>query len=266
VQELLSAEKLALGGARRKITVYFADVRGFTEFTDSTQEAAEEYIRKNNLDEVQSKEYFDQIAAEQLATVNLYLATIADTVKKRNGTLDKYMGDCVMAFWGAPISNEQHARDCVLAAIDSQRAIYALNQQRFAENEKRKKENEALVAAGKPVLPLHPLLSLGTGINTGAATIGLMGSDTTILNYTVFGREVNLASRLEGASGRGRIFISESTYLDLKRDAPNLAASCVMQNPITPKGFRQPISIYEVQWKECVTDATAASQPVSAAA
>ena len=72
VQELLSAEKLALGGARRKITVYFADVRGFTEFTDSTQEAAEEYIRKNNLDEVQSKEYFDQIAAEQLATVNLY--------------------------------------------------------------------------------------------------------------------------------------------------------------------------------------------------
>ena len=76
-----------------------------------------------------------------------------------------------------------------------------------------------------------------------------MGSDATILNYTVFGREVNLASRLEGASGRGRILISEATLLDLKRDDPELAATCVAQAPITPKGFRQPIKIYEVPWK-----------------
>ena len=163
-------------------------------------------------------------AAESLATVNLYLSVIADTVKKHDGTLDKFMGDCVMAFWGAPTPNEQHALHCVRAAIEAQRAVYALNQERFAENERRKKENEALAAEGRPPRPLLPLLTLGSGINTGYAVVGLMGSDTTILNYTVFGREVNLASRLEGASGRGRIFIGESTYLDLKRDDPDLGA------------------------------------------
>ena len=76
-----------------------------------------------------------------------------------------------------------------------------------------------------------------------------MGSDATILNYTVFGREVNLASRLEGASGRGRILISEATFKDLQRDDPALAAACVSQAPITPKGFRHAIRTYEVPWK-----------------
>jgi class 3 adenylate cyclase/CHASE2 domain-containing sensor protein len=249
VQELLSVEKLALGGVRRNITVFFADIRGFTEFTDSTQQLAEEYITKSNLNETEARAYFDRIAAEQLSTVNLYLATIADTIKAHLGTLDKYMGDCVMAFWGAPVRNEKHALCCVRAAIDCQRALYRLNQDRFAENETRKKDNAVRGEAGQPPLPLLPLLSLGTGINTGYATIGLMGSDATILNYTVFGREVNLASRLEGASGRGRILISEATFLDLKRDDPALAELCVAQAPITPKGFRQPVRTYEVPWK-----------------
>lgn len=255
VQELLSAEKLALGGARRKLTIFFADVRGFTEFTDSTQQAAEDYVAKSKLNQNESTAYFDQIAAEQLATVNLYLATIADTVKAHQGTLDKYMGDCVMAFWGAPLPNEKHALCCVRAAIDSQRALYQLNQARFVINEERKKENVLLAAEGKPPLPMLPLLSLGTGINSGFATVGLMGSDATFINYTVFGREVNLASRLEGASGRGRIIISEATYLDLKRDDPALAATCVAQAPVTPKGFRHAVKIYEVPWKPAPPEA-----------
>lgn len=250
VQELLSVEKLSLGGVRRKITVYFADVRGFTEFTDSTQQAAEEFVRLNQLNESEAKTYFDRIAAEQLATVNLYLGKIADTIKNHNGTLDKYMGDCVMAFWGAPVNNPAHAHDCVHAAIEAQRAVYELNQERFAVNEQRKKANEALREQQKAPLPLLPLLSLGTGINTGFATVGLMGSDATVLNYTVFGREVNLASRLEGASGRGRIFIGESTLDELKHHDPALASKCIPQNPMTPKGFRQAISIFEVPWKE----------------
>ncbi len=266
VQELLSVETLSLVGARRKVTVFFADVRGFTEFTDATQQAAEEYVAKHNLNEMEAKEHFDRIASETISTVNLYLATIADTVKKHNGTLDKYMGDCVMAFWGAPVANEHHARDCVCAAITAQRAVYDLNQKRFLENENRKKENELLLASGKPPRPFIPMLSLGTGINSGYVTVGLMGSDATIVNYTVFGREVNLASRLEGASGRGRIFIGESTYLELKRDAPELAASCIPQNPITTKGFRQAIPIYEVHWKECVNETIASTPAVPAAA
>lgn len=258
VHELLNAETLALGGVRRKITVFFADVRGFTEFTDSTQQLAEDFVAKSKMTEAEKKAYFDRIAAEQLATVNLYLGTIADTIKAHRGTLDKYMGDCVMAFWGAPISNEQHALYCVRAAIDSQRALYALNQKRFTENEQRKKENLARAAAGQPPIPSLPLLSLGTGINSGYATVGLMGSQSTVLNYTVFGREVNLASRLEGASGRGRILISETTHQELLRDDPKLAATCVAQTPITPKGFRSAIKLFEVPWKEPAAESGAA--------
>src|SRR5207247_9440457 len=71
-----------------------------------------------------------------------------------------------------------------------------------------------------PILPMLPLLLLGSGINTGMATAGLMGSVVETKNYTVFGREVNLASRLESASGRGRIFIGETTYERLLRDHP----------------------------------------------
>jgi adenylate cyclase len=249
VHELLNAERLSLGGARRNITVFFADIRGFTEFTDSTQQQAEDFAAKSNFGENERRIYFDNIAAEQLATVNLYLATIADTIKAHHGTLDKYMGDCVMAFWGAPVQNQRHALCCVQAAIDCQRALYQLNVQRAAENERRKQQNSALATEGKAPLPLLPLLSLGTGINTGEVTVGLMGSDATILNYTVFGREVNLASRLEGASGRGRILISAATYEDLQEDDPVLAATCIAQAPITPKGFRQPVSVFEVPWK-----------------
>jgi class 3 adenylate cyclase/CHASE2 domain-containing sensor protein len=256
VQELLNADRLAaLSGARRTITVFFADVRGFTEFTDSTQQAAEEYVRQNNLSAEQTRVYYDKIAAEQLQTVNLYLATIADTIKQHRGTLDKYMGDCVMAFWGSPTPNERHALDCVNAAINAQRAMNALNQEREKENERRKQENIARQQRGEAPLPPMPVLALGTGINTGSATVGLMGSDATILNYTVFGREVNLASRLEGASGRGRILISEATLQELRRLDPALAATCIPHPAITPKGFRQPIPIYEVPWKMAVASA-----------
>jgi class 3 adenylate cyclase len=79
--------------------------------------------------------------------------------------------------------------------------------------------------------------------------VGLMGSDAHILNYTVFGREVNLASRLEGISGRGRIIIGEATPRELMRDDPALAATCVEQPPTTPKGFQKPVKIFEVPWK-----------------
>ncbi|MDB6040641.1 MAG: hypothetical protein JWM99_4482, partial [Verrucomicrobiales bacterium] len=250
VNELLGAEKLSLGGARRRMTVYFADVRGFTEFTDRAQAAAEEYVRSRKLTPAESEAFFDRQAADTLATVNLYLSTIADMVKKHNGTLDKYIGDCVMAFWGAPVSNEKHALSCVRAAIDSQRGMQMLNDARAAENLKLEQENVKRAAAGQEPLLLLPLLSLGSGINSGTAIVGLMGSNAHILNYTVFGRDVNLASRLEGYSGRGRIIISEATYLELKRDDQGLAATCVKLDSVTPKGFREPIPIYEVPWRQ----------------
>lgn len=249
VHELLQAETLSLGGARREVTVFFADVRGFTEFTDKSHEAAMQHVRVHALNEVDAAIYFDQQAAEALATVNLYLARVADTVKKHDGTLDKYIGDCVMAFWGAPTPNPQHARDCLRAAIDAQRGIHELNETRAAQNRLTEEENKARAAAGQPEKLLLPLLTLGTGINTGLATVGLMGSDAHILNYTVFGRDVNLASRLEGVSGRGRIIISEATYQHLRRDDAALAATCVELPAVEVKGIREAMRIYEVPWR-----------------
>jgi class 3 adenylate cyclase len=249
MRALLQAENLSLGGARIELTVLFADIRGFTAFTDASQEHALEYVRKNNLSGAAAEACYDEQAREALDTVNLYLGLIADIIKKHDGTLDKFIGDCVMAFWGAPTPNPKHAVPCVRAAIEAQRAMYALNQQRAAENNRRQLENLARQSAGLPPKPTLPILLLGTGINTGLATAGLMGSSEAESNYTVFGREVNLASRLESASGRGRIFIGETTYKQLLRDDPELAATCVLTVLKDVKGFRSAVNAYEVPWR-----------------
>ena len=248
VNELLQVEQLSLGGGRQEITVYFADVRGFTEFTDQSQARVLEYIRAHNLSGAEAEAVINEEARETLATVNLYLGAVADAIKRHNGTLDKYIGDCAMAFWNAPIPNEKHAAACVRAAIDSQRAIYEINLKRAAENHKRELENIMLHGGTRPKSRL-PVLTLGSGINTGMATVGLMGSNEHLLNYTVFGREVNLASRLEAVSGRSRIIISEATYEHLRRDDPELAAVCVALPPVKVKGIVAEVKIYEVPWR-----------------
>jgi class 3 adenylate cyclase/CHASE2 domain-containing sensor protein len=249
VTKLVTEENLSLGGERREITVLFADIRGFTSFTDLSQERVASYVRENNLSGPEAELCYDQTARETLATVNLYLEIIADVIKEHDGTLDKFIGDCVMAFWGAPTDDARHAVACVRAAIDAQRAMYELNQKRAAENNRLQLENMTRVAAGLPPKPLLPILLLGTGINTGMATAGLMGSAQAERNYTVFGREVNLASRLEGASGRGRIFIGTTTYAHLKRDDPELAATCVEQPGLKLKGISGSVIVYEVPWR-----------------
>ena len=248
VNELLAAETLSLGGARREITVFFADVRGFTELTDTIQERVAEVVRSHKLTGQKAETCFDQQARETLDTVNCYLGLVAEIVIGADGTLDKFIGDCVMAFWGAPTPNSKHALACVRAAVEVQRAVHRLNQARSAENKKREVENLALVAAGHAAKPLLPILFLGSGINTGMATVGLMGSAAELQNYTVFGREVNLASRLENASGRGRIFIGQGTYEHLLRDDPALAAACLELHLRDLKGFRSTVKAYEVPW------------------
>jgi len=249
VNEVLGAPTLSLGGVRREITVYFADIRGFTELTDITHAQAAEYVRQYQLSASDAEAYFDAQARETLRTISLYLGTIADIVKQRKGLLDKYIGDCVMAFWGAPIADPQHAADAVRAAVDAQQALAELNLRRAQQNKRLEEENIARVAAGFAPHSLLPLLSMGTGINTGLATVGYMGSEVHLMNYTAFGREVNLASRLEGVSGHGRIIIAESTYVALKRDDPKLAAICLEWPPRLVKGFRDPVRIYEVLWR-----------------
>jgi len=249
MKELLHAESLALVGARREVSVLFTDVRGFTELTDMAQEQAEELVRKYALSGPAAVACFDEQAREIFSTVNTYLGVVADIIIKQDGTLDKFIGDCVMAFWGAPTPNPKHAVACVRATIEAQRTIDDLNQQRAAENRRRELENRARISAGLKPKPILPLLLLGSGINTGIAHAGLMGSQAEQKNYTVFGREVNLASRLEGLSGHGRIFISDSTYQRLLRDDPTLAATCLAQPAQKIKGFGSAVKVYEVPWR-----------------
>lgn len=249
VDELLGTAELNFGGERKRLTMLFADIRGFTSMTDETRAEALAFVEEHHLNEEQAKAHMDQTARDTLTTVNIYLSTIADMVKKHGGTLDKYMGDCVMAFWGAPAANEHHALYAVLAAIHAQQALHTLNAKREEENQRRALDNEKRQQQGLPPLSLLPILNLGTGINTGEVIVGLMGSEAHILNYTVFGRDVNVAARLEGISGSGRILIGQGTYEDLLRDAPDLAAKCTAMEPVPVKGIKEPVPSYSVPWE-----------------
>ena len=249
VNELLEAENFSMVGSRREVTVLFADIRGFTTLTDEMQESVVEHVRKHNLEPEVAEKCYDESARETLETVNLYLTKVADAVIAHGGTLDKYIGDCVMAFWGAPLSNEKHPLGCVRAALEAQRAIHELNLARLAENAVRAAEDQHRIAAGLPRKPPLRALQLGTGINTGTVIVGLMGSAKNMHNYTIFGRDVNLASRLEGVSGSGRIIISETTHRHLLRHDPELAATCVELPSVTVKGIRTAVRIYEVPWR-----------------
>ena len=264
VNEVLGAKAISLNslaGERRQITVYFADIRGFTGLTDAAQAENTEFVRRHELTAQVAEDYFDEQAREVMRTVSLYLGTIADCVKKHQGTLDKYIGDCVMAFWGAPLANPHHALAAVRCAIEAQQALSSLNVRREQENRRREEENAGRQRAGLPALSRLAVLSMGSGINTGMTIAGFMGSDAHIVNYTVFGREVNLASRLEGISGRGHILIGEGTYAALQRDDPDLAKTCVELPAQVVKGFRDRVRIFEVPWQPPAPPAQAPGQP-----
>ncbi|MHB8523814.1 MAG: adenylate/guanylate cyclase domain-containing protein, partial [Limisphaerales bacterium] len=249
ITSLLAKDTLTVGGSRRRLTVYFADLRGFTELTETSRTRTEDYLQKHALSDKAAEEIIDREARELLTTVNLYLSTIVDAITAHDGTLDKYIGDCVMAFWGAPSPNPQHALACVRGAIAAQRAVMALNQERDRQNRQLEQESADRARTGLPPPPLLPMLRVGSGISTGTLTVGFMGSPAHVSNYTVFGREVAIASRLEGISGHSRIIISESTYAELRRDDPQLAAACRELPPVTVKGIHTPLQIYEVPWE-----------------
>jgi class 3 adenylate cyclase len=247
VNELLAVENFSMLGNRCEVTVLFADIRGFTAMTEEMQESVVEFARQYNLDPAAAEQCYEASARETLATVNLYLTKVAEAVIAHGGTLDKYIGDCVMAFWGAPLTHVQLALGCVRAALDAQRAIHALNEARLAANAAAGNTPES-PAAGRPPKPPLRALQLGTGINTGTVIAGLMGDDH-MHNFTVFGRDVNLASRLEGVSGSGRIVISEATHRHLLRHDPGLAATCVELPTVPLKGIRTAVRIFEVPWR-----------------
>ena len=155
--------QLKLGGERRTLSILFCDVRGFTTIAETLKDDP-----------------------EQLTTlINRLLTPLSDIVLTHGGTIDKYIGDCLMAFWNAPLDDGRHAVHAVAAALDMLDAMTALN-----------RELEAEAAANGTA---YHALKIGIGINTGDCVVGNMGSSQRF-DYSVLGDAVNLASRLEGAS------------------------------------------------------------------
>jgi adenylate cyclase len=199
VAEVLSdPENIELGGKKMELTVMFSDVRGFTTISEK----------------------LDPRALSDL--LNSYLTPMTNLVFTHKGTLDKYMGDAIMAFWGAPIHFPDHAKHacrCALEMLD-----------------KLKELQEEYRAKGLPEI------DIGIGLNTGDMSVGNMGSDT-VRSYTVMGDAVNLGSRLEGINKQygTRIIISEFTLNAIKDDFVTREVDWVRV-----KGKAQPVRIFEL--------------------
>lgn len=199
VEEVLKDPKnLELGGRKEHVTVFFSDVRDFTTIS----------------------EQLDPRALSDL--LNSYLTPMTDLVFKNNGTLDKYMGDAIMAFFGAPVPMKDHAKWAARCALQHLAKLEELRA------EYRKKG--------------LPDIDIGIGLNTGEASVGNMGSQT-VRNYTVMGDTVNLASRLEGINKTygTRIIVSEFTYAEIKD-----AFTCREVDWVRVKGKNKPVKIYEL--------------------
>lgn len=248
VSVLLKEDTSELKGTTENITTIFSDIRGFTDITDSLESRAIEYAQSIGLANDQVEAFAELQTRTMLKAVNENLSIQAESIKIYNGTLDKYIGDCVMAFWGAPSKDDLHALQCVRSTIASQKAMHQLNVRREEVNRRLVIENEERIKNGIIPIPLNPLLDMGAGINSGKAIVGLVGSTSHISNYTVFGRAINLAARLESISGRGRVRIGETTKNMLIEAKPEFKEWLIEHPPTALKGFSKPIPTFEVCW------------------
>ena len=187
-----------LGGEKRDMTVLFSDIRGFTSISES----------------------LDPEKLVQL--LNVYLTRMSDVIFEHEGTVDKYMGDAIMAFWGAPKAQPDHARLACLAALEMNRELERLN---------RELELEGI-----------PPLQIGIGLNSGPMAVGNMGSERRF-DYTVMGDAVNLGSRLEGLNKEyaTHIIASEST---VSAAGPEVRARFL--DLVAVKGKREPTQVFEL--------------------
>lgn len=190
----LDPNQLELGGSRVEITALFADVEGFTSFSEKVQ-------------------------PEQLVSVlNRYLSVAIESVLAQSGTIDKFMGDAIMAWFNAPIRQPDHTLRAVRAALDIQDAVAKLHQE----------------------LPPEMRLKLRIGIHTGEAVLGLVGTEARI-NYTAMGDVVNTAKRIQESAAAGHILLTTAAY--------EKVAGKVLVDPLEPlilKGKSQPVQVYEL--------------------
>ena len=199
VEELLAnPDSITLGGSKKELTVFFSDVRGFTTISE-------------------------KLGPEELVQLlNEYLSEMTELIIDYRGTIDKYMGDAIMAFWGAPARNDDHAYYACVAAMAQVQALMKLQEMWSDRN--------------------IPVLDIGIGINTGPAVVGNMGSSRR-MDYTLMGDTVNLGSRLEGITKTYgvRTCISEFTYERVKDRVYARELDLVRV-----KGKLEPVRIYEL--------------------
>lgn len=211
VEQLLSNPDMAgLGGAERELTVMFSDIRGFTTMSEKlTPEGLTQFL-------------------------NEYLTPMTEILIAHEGTLDKYMGDAIMAFWGAPIEQKDHAARAAITAVEMLEKLDELQIKWRSE--------------GKPSI------DIGIGLNSGLMRVGFMGS-TRMRNYTLLGDNVNLGSRLEGTNKTygTHIIVSEVTY-DMAKDVVHGR----ILDAVRVKGKKDPVRIYEIISKGPMPPATAA--------
>ncbi|MFM8321734.1 MAG: adenylate/guanylate cyclase domain-containing protein [Chloroflexota bacterium] len=190
----LDPNQLQLGGKRTQITGLFADIRGFTRFSE-------------------------RVDPEMLvAILNRYLAAAAEAVLSQEGTIDKFMGDAVMAWFNAPIPQPDHTLRAVRAALGIRAAVQRLTYE----------------------IPPEHQLSFGAGINFGEAVLGLVGNEKR-MEYTAIGDSVNTAKRIQENSSPNQILISESAY--------HFVEGRVIARPVEAvqaKGKREPVKVYEI--------------------
>jgi adenylate cyclase len=201
-----SREKLMLGGEEREMTIMFSDVRGFTTISESYKHDPQGLT----------------------ALMNRFLTPLTNAILDRKGTIDKYMGDAIMAFWNAPLDDASHQINACEAALDMLERIDALNKQREIEAQH----------GGHVYIPIN----VGVGLNTGTCVVGNMGSNLRF-DYSVLGDSVNLASRLEGQSKEYGfpIIIGSNTALAVKDKFAILELDFIMV-----KGKKEPEVIYAI--------------------
>jgi len=190
--------KLTLGGEERVMTAFFSDIAGFSSFSETLT------------------------PTDLVQLLNDYLTQMCNIIIAAQGTVDKFEGDAIIAFWGAPVAQPEHAKLACFACIDMNHALISLRDQWLAEG--------------------RPRVDVRMGVNTGAMVVGNMGS-VQRTNYTMMGDAVNLASRLEGANKAfaSDVMISEATYLQCQQhvDVRDL-------DMIRVVGKSEPIRVYQL--------------------
>jgi adenylate cyclase len=204
-QMLENPDSFKLGGVLQTITVLFADIRGFTRISEH---APPEKI---------------------VQLLNRYFSAMTDIIFAHGGTLDKYLGDGLMALFGAPTVTPKDAANAVAAAVAMQRRMLSINDELREEG--------------------FPEIGIGIGLHTGEVTVGYIGSERRS-EYTAIGDAVNTASRLESNAKAGEILVSEVTA-----KAAHSRYQLAPRDPITVKNREQPVPLFEVEWQHATSNA-----------